>query len=84
MVPSGTTSTTSKPASLTHSVDPFDALLASLPAGERARLEACRRRATDEAQSTNKVCFFNISVYIQSMFSLCSVYVQSMFSLCSV
>ena len=76
MVPSGTTSTTSKPASLTHSVDPFDALLASLPAGERARLEACRRRATDEAQSTNKVCY---SIF-QSIFSLCSVNVQSMFS----
>ena len=26
----------------------------------------------------------HISVYVQSMFSLCSVYVQSMFSLCSV
>ena len=31
-----------------------------------------------------KVCLLHISVYIQSIFSLCSVYVQSMFSLCSV
>ena len=31
-----------------------------------------------------KVCLLNISVYIQSIFSLYSVYIQSMFSLCSV
>ena len=27
-----------------------------------------------------QVCLLNISVYVQSMFSLCSVYIQSMFS----